>query len=154
MFNLKNNTTMLLARRNQYNPSVMPSIFNDLFNDNWFFGHGTTSTPAMNVVENDKGYELEFAVPGLKKDDLNLQIDSEGIMSVSMTKKDSKEEKSDRNFIRREFSYNQFSQSYILPDDADRENISAKVTDGILTICVPKLKPQETKPSVRTINIA
>ena len=154
MFNLKNITTMLLSRRNQYNPSMMPGIFNDLFNDDWFFGHRTASTPAMNVVENDKDYELEFAVPGLKKEDLNLQIDSEGIMSVSMTKKDGKEEKSDRNFIRREFSYSQFSQSYILPEDADRENISAKVTDGILTICVPKLKPQETRPSVHTISIA
>ena len=133
---------------------MMPGIFNDLFNDDWFFGHRTASTPAMNVVENDKDYELEFAVPGLKKEDLNLQIDSEGIMSVSMTKKDGKEEKSDRNFIRREFSYSQFSQSYILPEDADRENISAKVTDGILTICVPKLKPQETRPSVHTISIA
>lgn len=154
MFNLKNNTTMLLARRNQYNPSVMPSIFNDLFNDDWFFGHGATSVPAMNVVENEKNYELEFAVPGLKKEDLNLQIDQEGIMSVSMVKKEDKENKTGRNFIRREFSYNQFSQSYILPDDADREAVSAKVSDGILTISVPKLEPEQAKPAVRTIDIA
>ncbi len=145
---------MLLARRNQYNPSVMPSIFNDLFNDDWFFGHGATSVPAMNVVENEKNYELEFAVPGLKKEDLNLQIDQEGIMSVSMVKKEDKENKTGRNFIRREFSYNQFSQSYILPDDADREAVSAKVSDGILTISVPKLEPEQAKPAVRTIDIA
>ncbi|MBQ0095135.1 MAG: Hsp20/alpha crystallin family protein [Bacteroidetes bacterium] len=145
---------MLLARRNQYNPSVMPGILSDLFNDDWFFGHGATSVPAMNVVENEKNYELEFAVPGLKKEDLNLQIDQEGIMSVSMVKKEDKENKTGRNFIRREFSYNQFSQSYILPDDAEREAVSAKVSDGILTISVPKLEPEQAKPAVRTIDIA
>ena len=120
---------MLLARRNQnYNQNWLPSLFNDFMNDDWFTTRTAASVPALNVIENEKNYELEFAVPGLKKEELNLQVDADGVMSISMVHKneENKEDKK-RNYIRREFSYQEFNQSYILPEDADREKISAKV---------------------------
>lgn len=145
---------MLLAKRNQnYNQNWLPSLFNDLVNDDLFFGRNSGNVPAMNVVENENNYELEFAIPGLKKEDLQLQIDADGIMSVSMTHKESNEDKKP-NYIRREFAYREFNQSYILPEDADREKISAKVDNGILSINVPKLEVEEKKPTVQSINIS
>jgi HSP20 family molecular chaperone IbpA len=108
---------MLLARRNQnYNQNWLPSLFNDFMNDDWFTTRTAASVPALNVIENEKNYELEFAVPGLKKEELNLQVDADGVMSISMVRKneDNKENKK-RNYIRREFSYQEFNQSYILP---------------------------------------
>ena len=79
---------MLLARRNQnYNQNWLPSLFNDFMNDDWFTTRTTGAVPALNVIENEKNYELEFAVPGLKKEELNLQVDNDGIMSISMTRK-------------------------------------------------------------------
>jgi HSP20 family protein len=147
---------MLLARRNQnYNQNWLPSLFNDFMNDDWFTARTSTAVPALNVIENEKDYELEFAVPGLKKEELNLQVDADGIMSISMARKneENKEDKK-RNYIRREFTFQEFNQSYILPDDADRAKISAKVENGVLTINVPKLPAEKQPQAIQNIAIS
>ena len=147
---------MLLARRNQnYNQYWLPSLFNDFMNDDWFQTRTSTAVPALNVIENEKDYELEFAVPGLKKEELNLQVDADGIMSISMARKneENKEDKK-RNYIRREFTFQEFNQSYILPDDADRAKISAKVENGVLTINVPKLPAEKQPQTIQNIAIS
>ena len=60
---------------------------------------------------------------------------------------ESKKEHTDDNkkahYLRREFAYSKFEQTLILPDDVDRNNISAKVADGVLTVTLPKLKKEE-----------
>lgn len=147
---------MLLARRNQnYNQNWLPSLFNDFMNDDWFTTRSNSAVPALNVIENEKNYELEFAVPGLKKEELNLQVDNDGIMSISMTRKNEEnKEDNKRNYIRREFTYQEFNQSYILPDDADRAKISAKVENGVLTINVPKMPAEKQPQAVQTIAIS
>ena len=147
---------MLLTRRNQnYNQNWLPSLFNDFMNDDWFTSRTSTAVPALNVIENEKDYELEFAVPGLKKEELNLQVDNDGIMSISMVHKDeNNKEANKRNYIRREFTYQEFNQSYILPDDADRTKISAKVENGVLTITVPKMPAEKQAQAVQTIAIS
>ena len=147
---------MLLARRNQnYNQNWLPSLFNDFMNDDWFTTRTSTAVPALNVIENEKDYELEFAVPGLKKEELNLQVDNDGIMSISMTRKNEEnKEDNKRNYIRREFTYQEFNQSYILPDDADRAKISAKVENGVLTINVPKLPAEKQPQAIQNIAIS
>ena len=147
---------MLLARRNQnYNQNWLPSLFNDFMNDDWFTTRTTSAVPALNVIENEKNYELEFAVPGLKKEELNLQVDNDGIMSISMTRKNEEnKEDNKRNYIRREFTYQEFNQSYILPDDADRAKISAKVENGVLTINGPKLPAEKQPQAIQNIAIS
>ena len=124
-------------------------------NDDWFTTRTSTAVPALNVIENEKDYELEFAVPGLKKEELNLQVDNDGIMSISMARKneENKEDKK-RNYIRREFTFQEFNQSYILPDDADRAKISAKVENGVLTINVPKLPAEKQPQAIQNIAIS
>jgi HSP20 family protein len=124
-------------------------------NDDWFTTRTSTAVPALNVIENEKDYELEFAVPGLKKEELNLQVDADGIMSISMARKneENKEDKK-RNYIRREFTFQEFNQSYILPDDADRAKISAKVENGVLTINVPKLPAEKQPQAIQNIAIS
>lgn len=147
--------TMLLTRRNQnYNQDWLPSLFRDFMNDDWFTGRTSGSVPALNVIENEKDYELEFAVPGLKKEELNLQVDNDGVMSISMVSKqeDSKTDNK-RNYIRREFSYQRINQSYILPDDADHKNIKAKVENGVLTINIPKVPTESQAKAVKNIAI-
>ena len=147
--------TMLLTRRNQnYNQDWLPSLFRDFMNDYWFTGRTSGSVPALNVIENEKDYELEFAVPGLKKEELNLQVDNDGVMSISMVSKqeDSKTDNK-RNYIRREFSYQRINQSYILPDDADHKNIKAKVENGVLTINIPKVPAESQAKAVKNIAI-
>ena len=59
---------MLLTRRNQnYNQDWLPSLFRDFMNDDWFTGRTSGSVPALNVIENEKDYELEFAVPDSRR---------------------------------------------------------------------------------------
>ena len=128
---------MLPARRfnGQYG---LTDFFNDFFDNHSFEKVGST-TPAINVKENDKGYRLEIAAPGMCKDDFKIHINKQGNLVVEMEKTDcgckDKEkdgEKKDCRYLRKEFSYSRFSQTLILPDNADKDAIDATVRNGIL----------------------
>lgn len=130
----------MLARRNQ---NWLPSIFNDFFDNEWM-GKANATEPAINVMEHDKDYVVEVAAPGMTKDDFNIHIDDEGNLVIAMEKKDEKKDDKKGRYLRREFSYSKFQQAMILPDDVDRNKISAKVDNGVLQVELPKL-PEETK---------
>ena len=111
------------------------------------------TAPAINVIENEKEYELEVAAPGLSKEDFNIQLDGEGNLVIHMEKKaEHKEEKKGR-FLRREFSYEKFHQSLVLPDDVQIENIEAKMENGVLNIRLPKIVKAVPAAEHRTIDI-
>lgn len=68
-------------------------------------------------------------------------------------KSESKEEKKDRKYLRREFSYSKFEQTMILPDDVDKEKIGAAVENGVLDITLPKLAKEDLPKLSRNIEI-
>ena len=71
-------------------------------------------------------------------------INDEGNLTIAIeNKQEHKHEDSHRHYLRREFSYSNYEQNYVLPDDVVRDKISAKVEDGILTITMPKTEPKE-----------
>ena len=116
---------MLPVRRTSN--SWLPEIFNDFFDNSWMERTNYTA-PAINVIENEKEYELELAAPGLNKDDFKIHLDNEGNLVIHMEKKtETKDEKKKGRFLRREFSYEKFHQSLLLPDDVDIEKIEAKM---------------------------
>ncbi|MBR5398927.1 MAG: Hsp20/alpha crystallin family protein [Bacteroidales bacterium] len=128
---------MLPVRRTSN--SWLPEIFNDFFDNSWMERTNYTA-PAINVIENEKEYELELAAPGLSKEDFKIQLDNEGNLVINMEKKtENKEEKKKGRFLRREFSYEKFHQSLMLPDDVDIEKIEAKMENGVLNIHLPKI---------------
>ena len=128
---------MLPIRRNEQN--WLPEIFNDFFDTNWMAKANATA-PAINVLDNEKSYELELAAPGLTKDDFKVSLDEEGNLSIDMEKKvDEKADKKHGHYLRREFSYSKYQQIMTLPDDADREKIEAKVENGVLLVNIPKI---------------
>ena len=108
--------------------------------------------PAINIIDSEKSYELEYAVPGMSKEDFNIQIDSENRLIISVEKENS--ENSEKRYLRQGFRIPSFRQSITLPEDVDREAITARVENGILYITLPKLQPEVVKPEVRTIGIA
>jgi HSP20 family protein len=117
-------------------PSVWEDFFNnDLFNLPAVASRGAT-VPAVNINETDKEFELELAAPGLKKNDLKVNIDR-NVLTVSTEKKEEKEEKN-KNFTRKEFSYHSFSRSFTLPESINQEKIDAKYADGVLKLVLPK----------------
>ncbi len=137
----------------------LDTAFNDLFDMDWTPRHVTTA-PAVNVKESDKAFTMEVAAPGLKKEFCKVNINNEGNLVVKIENKSEHEDKPCKegcekvHYIRREFSYTNYEQTYILPDEVDKEHISAKVEDGILSIELPKLAPEPEKKVDRVIDIA
>lgn len=131
----------------------LPSIFNDFFDNDWMAKANATA-PAINVIETENGYKVEVAAPGMTKGDFNIRIDEDNNLVISMEKKiEDKEDKKDGRYLRREFSYSKFQQTMILPENVDKEKISAQVENGVLTIELPKLSEEEVKKPERTIEI-
>ena len=137
---------MLVTRRNQ---DFMPTLFNELMNWN----DTNYSTPRMNIMETKDNYKLELCIPGLTKEDVKLSIDAEGNLVVEMVKETKNEKKEEMRYLRHEFSVEHFRQTVMLPEDIHKEQISAKVENGILDIVIPKVTVEEKKQAMQTIEV-
>ena len=138
---------MLVTRRPQ---DFMPTLFNELMN----MGSNNYTNPQMNVIETKENYKVQLLVPGLKKEDLKISIDTEGNLVVEMSKENKVEEKKNEGrYLRREFSVEQFRQTLMLPEDIHREQISAKVENGILDIVIPRVTMEEKQKLVQNIEV-
>ena len=99
-------------------------------------------------------YTMEMAVPGIKKEYCRVQLTDDGNLHVAIENKmEHKDEDKKQHYLRREFSYTNYQQTYTLPDDVAKDRISAKVDNGILTVVMPKMKKEESKVA-RAIEIA
>ena len=145
----------MMPSKRMYNngENWLPTFFNDFFDNDWMMKTNATA-PAINVVESDKDYKVEVAAPGMKKEDFNIHLGENNELVITMEQKnENKEEHKNKKYLRREFAYSKFQQSFILPDDVEKEKISASVTDGILTIDLPKHTPEEKAKVNRVIEI-
>lgn len=140
---------MMPIRRN--NQEWLPSIFNDFFDNDWMFKTNTTA-PAVNVIENETDYKIEVAAPGMTKEDFNIHLADDNQLVITMEKKN--ESKNDKSkYLRREFSYSKFQQALVLPENVEKDHISASVNDGVLTIDLPKKTQEEKAKECKTIEI-
>lgn len=144
---------MLLVRRNNDFDWL-----NNWFDDNFFntpvMAQTTTTAPAVNVKEDNKQYVMEVAVPGLKKEQVNMSIDKDGYLTLSIeNKNEQKDENKKEHYLRREFSYTSYRQSYALPDNVDADKIEANVADGVLKVVLPKVEKKEEKQDVKHIEV-
>lgn len=135
------------------NQGFFPSFFNDFFNDSWITPQFHSTSPAINVSEDDKGYKVEIAAPGMTKEDFNISI-SDGDIVIAMEKKnENKDENKEKKYIRREFCYSKYEQRLALPDNVEKQNITAQMTDGVLYIDIPKMTPEEKAKECQCIEI-
>lgn len=143
---------MTPARRNQ---NWLPSIFNDFLGSEWLERHNSTA-PAVNIIDNENEYCIEVAAPGMTREDFKVHINEDDELVISLEKK-SEEKQEDKKhkgtYLRREFSYTQFQQSLLLPDNIERDQISACVENGVMTIEIPKKKVSETAAAARQIEV-
>ncbi|MBO4476471.1 MAG: Hsp20/alpha crystallin family protein [Bacteroidales bacterium] len=133
--------------------SWLPDIFNDFFDNSWM-ERPTYTAPAINVIENEKEYEVELAAPGLTKDDFRVRVDGENNLHIEMEKKsENKEGGKHGRYLRREFSYEKFQQTLLLPDDVDAAAIEAKVENGVLHVNLPKIVKTPKPDTVKQIDV-
>ena len=123
--------------------SWFPTMFDDFFNTD-FMPRANSTAPAVNVKESEKAYTMELAAPGIKNEYCRVGINDEGNLTIAIeNKQEHKHEDKHHHYLRREFSYSNYEQNYVLPDDVVKDQISAKVEDGILTITMPKTEPKQ-----------
>lgn len=141
---------MTPTRRN-YNQEWLPNLFNDFFDNDWMPKTNATA-PAINVSEEDNAYKVEVAAPGMTKDDFKIYLSDDDDLVIAIEKKnESKDE--NKKYLRREFSYSKFQQTLVLPEDVDREQISASVNDGVLTIDLQKKAIEHCDKKPKLIDI-
>jgi HSP20 family protein len=144
------------------NQNWLPNLFNEFFGDDWMnMQHKHTSVPAMNIVEKGNEFCVEIAAPGTTRDDFKVKVTEDNELLISLEKRNEKQTPDENTttdtqnpvYLRREFSYTSFQQRFTLPDDIDREKISAKAENGVLTIVLPKKEPQAKTEESHLIDI-
>ena len=135
--------------------SWFPTVFDEFMNSDFTPSTCKTTAPAVNVKEDETAYTMEIAAPGIKKEYCRVSLNEEGNLCIAIENKmEHKEGDKKNHYLRREFSYSNYEQSYTLPEDVEKEKISAKVDNGILTVVLPKMEKKEEKKETKTIEIS
>ncbi|MBK7095723.1 MAG: Hsp20/alpha crystallin family protein [Saprospiraceae bacterium] len=147
---------MTLVKFKPFAPSqyVFGDLFEELFNNFLKDETGITSVrsakPAVNILEEQDRYVLELAVPGIKKEDIDIKIEDKQLIISSS--KETKDEETKENFIRMEYNFESFKRVFSLPDTVNSNEINAEYTDGILKLNLKK-KEEAVKKGPVTIEI-
>jgi len=113
-----------------------------IFFPNWP-ASARNSLPAVNVSEDDKTYTIDVVAPGFKKQDFKINVNDDVLTISAESKTEStNNDNNNKQYSRREYSYNSFTRSFSLPDNAKDDAISANYTDGILKLNIPKTETQ------------
>jgi HSP20 family protein len=99
--------------------------------------------PAVNTREGEYAYHVEVDLPGIKKEDIDIDVQN-NVLTISGERKTKKEVK-EEDYYKIESQYGKFSRSFTLPEKVDTENIHAESKNGVLEVIVPKLKEEEKK---------
>lgn len=103
-------------------------------------------TPRVDIVEDDKNLYVHVEVPGMGKEDVKISLGEDNLMTIKGEKKSEyAEDDKDKSCIRSERCFGKFSRSFILPEDIDKDNISAKFDNGVVEIAVPRKEPEKPK---------
>ena len=143
---------MSIEKRNGGMIRNMPSLFDDMFTNDFFnWGLGSSSTtntsiPAVNIKETGDSFEVEMAAPGMTKSDFKVELDN-NLLTISSEKQHQNEEKEGERYTRREFSYQSFQRSFQLPKEVvDADKIQASYQNGMLKLVIPKKEEVKQRP--------
>ncbi|SFH45200.1 Hsp20/alpha crystallin family protein [Pedobacter insulae] len=115
-----------------YFNNVFDSLFSDALNKNY----GVNKVPNVNIYEDENGYKIELAAPGLTKEDFKIDLKKDNLSIWAEKKAVENEVKKD--YTRQEFEYSSFARSFVLPEGVDADKISAEYVNGILNITIGK----------------
>ncbi len=124
---------------------------NNLFVDDLFTSKG--NVPAMNIKENPENFEIELAVPGFDKNDLEVSLEND-ILHVCAEKRKEQVEEEEEGYTRKEFSYNSFDRKLQMPSSVNQnEEIKASYENGVLKLQLAK-QDVALEPPKKKIEIA
>lgn len=138
---------MIRYNTNDYVPATFSSLVDKFFNDTLTRSGGSSFQPRVDIVENEKAYELHVAVPGVSKDDFQIEV-KDNILTVSGERKFSSEKK-EENYYAIETQFGSFSRSFTLPENTDSAKINASYTNGILEVTIPKDEKKALKTTIK-----
>jgi HSP20 family protein len=108
------------------------------------------SVPSVNVTESEKEYQMEYLVPGFKKEEIKVALE-QNVLTVKAEKKTETTEEQKR-YTRKEFSFSSFKRSFTLPENIDIDKMVAKHEHGVLNITIPK-RIDEKQETLKEIEI-
>jgi HSP20 family protein len=123
--------------------NVFDSLFNEALNKN----HAVNKMPAVNILETATDYKIELAAPGLNKEDFQINLKKDTLSVWAERKAAEGAEVKDYN--RKEFDYNSFARSFVLPETVDAEKITAEYVNGILYITIVKREEVNTNKEIK-----
>jgi HSP20 family protein len=136
---------MYTTRKNfNITPRTIGGLIEDVFQNgvNRYNEEVSAYLAPVNIHENDKGYDIHLIAPGLKKEDFKLNADN-NVLHISYEHKESTTEQGTSKLLRSEYKTRSFKRSFTLNEKIDAANITAKYTDGILVVNLPKKEINE-----------
>jgi HSP20 family protein len=127
--------------------NMFPTFANDLGED--FFARG--SYPKVNVINHDDKITIDAAIPGMKRSDIDIHV-TDSVLTIQGNSNQSSNIE-DSQYVKREIKRSGFRRSFKLGDNLDEDQVTAKFDSGILTLEIPKVKPDNIEPTVRKIEI-
>ena len=142
---------------------LMPSIIGDSFLDDFFgYPERTYAAPKQtqmngfmqaDVSESEDAYTVEMNLPGVKKENVKIELKDGYLIVNASTKREVTEEDKKTKYIRKERYSGSGSRTFYVGKDLTQEDIKAKFEDGVIKLTVPKIekKPEEPKSKYITI---
>lgn len=127
-------------------PSAFQTMFDELFENQSNTDRSAFFHPKTDIAESDNAYFVEIALPGIKKEDIQIEV-KENRLEVRGERKLNKEEHG-KKFHRIESSFGSFTRSFNLPEKVDKESIQAELKEGILYLELSKMEEQKPKSVV------
>ncbi|MBB6611326.1 Hsp20/alpha crystallin family protein [Pontibacter sp. Tf4] len=131
-------------------PQTFSSMLDRFFNESVNARGMSSFTPHVDACETENGYEIEVALPGIKKEDISIDF-QEGRLTISGERRFERKEGDGKRYQMLETQYGSFTRSFYLPDNVNPDQISARLENGILQVNVPK---DAHKTMKRQISIA
>lgn len=125
--------------------NVFDSLFNEALNKNY----AVNKMPAVNIMETATDYKIELAAPGLAKEDFQINLKKD-TLSVWAERK-AAEGAAVKDYNRKEFDFNSFARSFVLPDTVDADKIAAEYVNGILYITIGKKEEVNTNKEIKVL---
>ena len=133
----------LIRKQNPFFPSLVDELFNQ--DRRVKTSSISSTTPAVNIIEQDTQFLIELAAPGNKKEDFEIEIE-DGILSISSSSNKEYNTSEKERFTRHEFSYNSFRRSFTIPESVNVSSIEATYNEGVLLIKLLKLEEALPQP--------